>query len=374
MKGPIRVLHVVNSMGMGGTENFIMNVYRKIDRSKVQFDFAVHTQEKAYFDEEIKALGGRIFSFPKFNGKNIVAYTRTWNKFLKDHPELSVVHGHMGSSAAIYLNQANKYHRLSIAHSHSVNEKKWTSPREIAWEIFSYPTRYVANHCFACGLEAGKSRYGKKFVLGSQKNQIINNGIDIEKFVFHPEIRNSVKKDFKISEATYVIGSVGRFEYPKNHKFILEIFSAFQKINSDSELWLVGDGELKKEIENRAKELNLEEKVRFLGIRNDVNRLMMAFDTLLMPSHYEGLPLTMIEGQAAGLKEVVSDVIDTKADVTGNVQFLPLSASADDWAREIWQQKNIFPDRKNAVDAVIKAGYSIEEIANNLQKFYLNVK
>lgn len=373
MMDPIRILHVVNSMGMGGAENFIMNAYRKMDRTKVQFDFAVHIPEPAFFDEEIKKMGGRIYHFPKFNGKNIIDYNRIWNQFFKEHPEILVVHGHMGSSAAIYLKQAKKNDRVAIAHSHNVSEKKWSNPRSIIWEMFSYPTRYIADNRFACGYDAGRSRYGTKFLLNNSANQVINNGIDIEKFTFDPIVRDTIRENFKVSENTLVVGNVGRFEYQKNHEFILKIFSALQKIEPNSELWLVGDGELREQMEDKVKKMGLSKSIRFLGIRKDANQLMMAFDTLLMPSHFEGLPVSMIEAQATGLMEIVSDVIDTKADVTGNVKFISLASSPEKWAQELLTQKNIFVDRKAGAGVVAESGYSVERIAAHLQNFYLKV-
>lgn len=372
MDQPIRVLQVVNSMGMGGAENFIMNVYRKIDRSKVQFDFAVHITGVGFFDKEILQLGGRIFHFEKFRGINLVSYRKQWQTFLDNHPEIVGVHGHMGSSAAIYLGVAKKYGLFTIAHSHNASRDSLLTPKKLAWKFFSYPTRYVAENRFACGYEAGISRYGRRFDDADFCNRIVNNGIDIDHFRFNNLTRKKIRQEFKVEDNCFVIGHVGRFTELKNHNYILEIFSALKKIRPNSELWLVGDGELRKTIEDKISILGLEDSVRLLGIREDVNELFMAFDSFIMPSIAEGLPVSMIEAQASGLPEFVSETIDHNADITGNVHFLPIGMNmVEKWTSEIINTKSIFSNREYAADVVAHAGYSIKDIAAYLQKFYL---
>lgn len=240
-----RILHVVHGMDCGGTENIIMNLYRNIDRTKVQFDFLVHTENRCFFDDEIEQLGGHIYYVPYYNMLNLFAYKQALRKLFSTHNEWAVVHGHLGSCACIYLGVAKKYGIYTIAHSHAINEKR-INLKELLYRFHAYLTRGVADFYMGCSYEAGVDRYGKA-IANSKKYKIINNGIKADDYTFNEEKRVAMRSEFDILDH-YVIGHVGRFSAVKNHNFMLEVLAELKKFNVDYTMMLVGDGELRKSI------------------------------------------------------------------------------------------------------------------------------
>jgi len=358
----IRVLHVIGDMGAGGAQAFIMNYYRNVDRNKVQFDFAVRSYDKKFFDDEIEELGGKLYRVPWFNVKNYFSYKRFWENFFKEHPEIDIVHGHLGSSAQVYLSVAKKYGKIAIAHSHSVAPKKKDLYNYI-YKIFSYPTRYIADYLFACGKNVGIDRYGKK-----KKVFIVPNAIDVESFLYNEENRKKIRNELKIND-NFVIGHVGRFYYPKNHEFMIDIFKEINIKNPNSKLLLVGSGELMEKIKEKVKSLNLEKDVIFVGAKNNVNEYLSAMDLFLFPSIFEGLPVALIEAEASGIKCISSTNVPKESDVTGLVDFIDLN----DKQKWIDAVLNIEKDYKriSTIDMITKAGYNIKEKSNWLTDFYI---
>lgn len=369
MSEPIRVLHVIGIMNRGGAETMIMNLYRHIDRSKVQFDFVENSSEPAVFDEEILSLGGRIYRCPHYNGKNHFTYVKWWNDFFKAHPkEYPIIHGHLGSTAAIYLSIAKKYGAYTIAHSHNTNAEK--SLQQWLFNVYSYPTRYIADKFFTCSKEAGIARFGEKIAEDPQKCIMINNAINVVGYVYDPIARVKKKKQLGLNSEV-IIGHVGRFNPQKNHTFLLEIFAALLKKEPNAVLLLVGGGEDMPKIQAKAQTLGIAEHVRFLGIRSDVAGLMQAMDVFVFPSLYEGLPVTMVEAQAAGLPCIISDKVPPECILTeGLVDVLPLSAGAETWAEKILEKRDVpRTDRRTEIAA---HGFDINTEAIKLQEFYIN--
>ena len=378
MSEPIRILNVVGRMDRGGIETLIMNVYRHIDRSKVQFDFLAHYgKENADYNAEIRSLGGRIYEAPVIKTEEktyfwrLFEYRKALKEFFKEHQEYHVVHGHMTNTAAIYMPIAKKYGRATtcIAHSHLAKTQKSNSPiTAIATDILRFPLRFCATDYFACSESAARWLFSKKDIE-SGKVKIVQNGIDSKVFDYNPEIRERVRNSFHLADKT-VIGHVGRFYHPKNHAFILDVFHEYMKINPNSVLMLVGDGELRSEIEKKAEKLHMEQNVMFLGLRSDVPDVEQGFDLFLMPSLYEGLPVAGIEAQASGLPVVASDSITTEMDVTNHCRFLSLTEPVGVWAETIDKMLHGF-QRKSEASKIVAAGYDIRETANFLQNFYL---
>lgn len=367
MTQTVRILHVIGQMNRGGAESMIMNIYRKIDREKIQFDFVVHTNSLCDFDEEIKSLGGSIYSCPRFKGSNIVEYIKFWKEFFKQHKEYKIIHGHIGSSAAIYLKIAKKYGLFTIAHSHSAGFGEGL--KGLMYRIFSYPTRFIADYFFACSENAGISRYGKKVVNNKSKFSVLNNAIDIDEYAFSQTVREKKAKELNL-ENKFVIGHVGRFDKAKNQEYLVEIFKIIVQKDEDAILLLVGDGELKSYIVEKVKNYNLEEKVIFTGVRSDVNELMQVMDVFAFPSIYEGLPVTLIEAQVAGLPCIISDSITDEVCITNLVEKLHISElNIKFWCNEILNQK--YYKREN-MNTLKNSNYNINLMISNLQKFYLN--
>lgn len=355
----IRVLHVVTHMNRGGLETMIMNYYRNIDKKKIQFDFLVHRKEKADYDAEILAMGGKIYRISKLNPLR-VKYLRELDAFFEAHTEYQIIHVHQDCLSSVVLKVAKKYGvKVRIAHSHSASQDK-----DIKYPIkmmYRYFIPKYATHLMACSQEAGKWMFrGAKF-------DVVNNAIDSKIYSFNPMKRISVREKLGIQRNEFLIGHVGRFCYPKNHHFLIDIF---EKVNRQvkAKLILVGEGELRGEIEEKVKKLGLKEQVIFTGLRSDISDLMQAMDVFVFPSHYEGLPVTLIEAQAAGLPCLISDGVSIECKKTNLVKQETLSKSAEEWAKTILRLKGI--QHRNTYQEIVAANYDIKENAKKLSEIY----
>lgn len=357
---------VVHEMNRGGIENFIMNLYRTIDRNQILFDFVAHTNNQGAFDEEIEALGGTIYHCPDYRIVNHFEYSKWWKNFFKEHKEYKIVHSHLDSSANIHLRIAKKFGLATIAHSHSSSEG--FGIRAIVKSVLKIGFCNCCDYKFACSTEAAKWLYGADF-KEDDHSKIINNGIESKKFVFDTVVRNQIRENLGISADTYVIGHVGRMDTNKNQAFLIDVLKVLIDSKKDYKLVCVGDGVELENNKQKAKDLNLEDKIIFTGIKSNINEYLQAFDVFVMPSIYEGLPVSTIEAQATGLKCIISDAVSKECDVTSNVEFVSLQESANDWAKKI---DSILPyDRENTSSKIISAGYDIEATSNWLTDFYI---
>lgn len=363
----IRVLHVVDAMNRGGAETMLMNLFREIDKSKVQFDFLVHTEKKGAYEEEIEALGGKVYRISKFKGINFISYIKQLKNILKETEGNNIIHGHIGSSAAIYLSMAKRHGYFTIAHSHNTAPKN-IHLKNILFQIMSYPTRYIADYFFACGIDAGKDRFGSK-IIKSKKFQVLNNAIESGKFIFDENIRRKKRKEIGVSNK-FIIGHIGRFEEQKNHEFIIDIFNEIYKENNEAVLLLVGKGSLYKKIYEKVVQLQLENVVIFTGLREDISELLQAMDVFVFPSYFEGLPVTVIEAQASGLKCVLSDTITKEVDITQNIEYISLNKKPKEWAKAILEYRNNY-NRENMSNIINEKGYDIKTTSKWLEEFYL---
>ncbi len=366
---PIRVIQVFAQMNRGGAETTIMNLYRNIDRSKVQFDFIVHTDKKCAFDDEIRSLGGRIFNVPAYNGKNHFSYKKCWVNFFKEHSEIKIIHSHVRSTAAIYLSLGNKEGKITIAHSHNTSSGKGLTA--VAKNILQYKIRYIADYKFACSKIAGEWLYGKN-VYKKDNFYILNNSIETSIYIYDSKIRKKKREELKV-EGKNVIGHIGRFHKQKNHEFLIDIFKEIHELNDNALLILVGDGNLRASIEDKVIKLGLEDYVIFTGIRSDIPELLQVFDVFLFPSLYEGLPVTVIEAQAAGLKCFLSDTITNEVVKTDLVEFISLKSSCKYWSNKVSKYLNGY-ERINTTNKIIEEGFDVRENANWLETFYLECR
>lgn len=354
-----RVLQVVTHMNRGGLETMLMNYYRHIDRDCIQFDFLTHREYDGDYGEEIKSLGGIIYHLPRLNPFSY-RYKKALDKFLEEHPEYQVIHVHQDCMSSVILKAAKKRGiKVRIAHSHSSSQDK----------NFKYLIKFVwmrsipkyATDLMACGKEAGEWMFrGADF-------HILNNAIDANLYRVDIEKRNVQRKHIGINDAEILIGHVGRFSYPKNHEFLLDVFYQIQKIR-EAKLILVGDGELRNEIEDKIRKLGLEDKVILTGLRSDVADLMQAMDVFVFPSHYEGLPVTLVEAQASGLPCLISDKVPIECKKTDLVQQVSLEKDAKTWADLVIQTVGM--ERKDTYEAIKNSGFDIVENANWLQNYY----
>lgn len=330
---PIRILHVLGTLNLGGAESRIMDLYRNTDRDKVQFDFLIHSNEPQHYEEEVRALGGRIYRLPRFRGYNYISYRKAICDFFASHQEFKAVHGHMTSTASIYLPIAKKKGiPMTIAHARSAGVDPGWKGRLTLW--LRRRLAEQTDYCFTCSSPAGEAVFGKKAMDGGRV-QIIPNAIEAKKYQFNPEIREKLRKELKI-EDKLVIGHVGRFSFMKNHKFLLEVFAELEKREKNIVLLLLGEGEGMDEIRTLAGRKEVEDKVIFLGNRKNVQDYYQAMDYFVFPSIFEGLPGTVVEAQAAGLPCLISDTITKEVILTPLVKNLSLKKTAEEWAEILW--------------------------------------
>lgn len=369
MTEPIRILHVFAKMNRGGAETMLMNLYRNIDRTQIQFDFLVHTEEVGDYDEEIASLGGTIYRIPRYKVYNHLAYSKHWNLFLEKHKEFKIIHGHIRSTASIYLKIAKRFGIKTIIHSHSINSRG-TKIERIIKNILQFRIRFISDEFLACSMDAGTWLFGKK-IVESDKFNVLKNSISIDQYKFSEEKRKEIRKSLDINNKL-VIGHIGSFTFPKNHNYLLSIFQEVLTINSDSLLLLVGEGELKSEIKTKIKTLGLEEKVILTGSVQNVQDYLQAMDVFVFPSHFEGLGMAIIEAQASGLPCFVSDSIPSDAFITSLVKPLSIKQSPKYWAEYI-TRNNENLDREGFENEVSKSGYNIESTSKWLQEYYHNL-
>lgn len=353
-----RILQVVTYMGRGGIETMLMNYYRRMDREKIQFDFLVHRDFRADFDDEIEALGGRIYRVPPMNPAS-GSYRRALAEFFRTH-KYRVVHCHLNYMSGVVLAAAKKAGvRIRIAHAHTANMAPgW---KQAVRRLCKYLIPATATHRFACSTEAGRA------IFGRQDFSILANAIDAAAFAPDDAIRAEVRAELGLGEA-FTVMHVGRMIYAKNHEFLLDAFSELLRTDPGAKLVLVGDGELRGEIEAKAAALP-EGSVLLLGTRTDIPRLLQAADVFAFPSRFEGMPVTMVEAQAASLPCVKSDAITGECIVTDLVTSLPID-DPKPWAQAILAAKDT-PRRDRLAD-IQASGYDITAAADKLTRFYLN--
>lgn len=358
----IRVLQVVTQMNRAGLETMLMNYHRNIDKTQVQFDYLVHRKEKAAYDDEIIRLGGKIYRLNNVNPFSPI-YRKQLDSFFKEHDEYKIVHSHINCLSALPLKYAKKNGvPVRISHSHISDNQKFSIKNTIKLFYRTQLQKYTTKQ-FACGEKAGKWLYqGGEF-------EVLPNAIDALNYRFNEEIRLNIRERLALKDAV-VIGHVGRFNHQKNHLFLLEIFREYKKINDNTKLLLIGQGEEEENVRNKVNEYGLEKDVLFLGSRSDVNELMQAMDVFVMPSLFEGLPVTMVEAQAAGLQCVISDMVSDECIMSDNVSICNLLDDASIWAEKI--QEVIVKGHNDTYLEIVNAHYDIKENSKFLCNYYLN--
>lgn len=365
----IRVLQVLDSLDVGGIESYLMNIYRHIDRAKVQFDFAIF-KENNFFEEEAKQLGGRVFKCLNGSYKAQLRFI----KELQKKNNYQIVHCHncslkgmiRGTLPVRYV----KNRPIIIAHSHNPGMPTNTISDKVVRYALKKIITESSDYYFACSQESSDS----KFLPGKDPSKyiLLKNGIEVQSFLFDDKIRDKIRKKLKITDSTFVYGAVGRLEEQKNHRFLIQRFAEVAKQKNNVKLLLVGNGKLKDQLIKLAQQLGVRDKVIFAGIKDDVNDYLQAMDMFVFPSIYEGLGIALIEAQASGLPSLVSDTIPREAFVTELVTSLPLKNS-NLWVKYMVKgEKNEFRSLKY-VNEVRKRGYDINDVASYLQKFYLKV-
>lgn len=363
MSDPIRILHVVTHMDCGGLETMIMNYYRNMDRNKIQFDFLTHrpVSEKKYYDDEIKSLGGKIYHVSRLNPFSY-AYRNELEKFFNSHKEYRIVHVHQDCMSGLILKIAKASNvPVRIAHAHSSNQDR--NPKYLIKNLYKRIINKYATDLFACGKTAGEWMFGKH-----ARFTVLPNAIDTNKYSFSNDKRHMMREKFGISEEAFIIGHVGRFSKVKNHRFVIELCERLLRHNQNTFVFFIGQGETMEEMKEIVNQKRLQNSILFLGLRNDVPDLMQAMDVFILPSLYEGLPVSVIEAQAAGLPCVISENVPLDCVITDLAQQVSLDISR--WEDALLQLKT--GNRKNTQEEIKNARFDIKENAAYLEKYYLS--
>ena len=376
MGQPVRILHILGNTQLGGAESRIMDLYRHMDRSVVQFDFVVHSKEEGYFNEEIRKLGGRIFRVPRFRVLNFFSYCRAWKKLLQEHrdadgrSEFHMIQGHMTSTAAIYLPIARKCGiETTIAHARSAGVDKGL--KGILTRFLRRNLSKKADYLFTCSELAGISVFGKKAVEQG-RTRFLPNAIDCQKFAPDPLVREKIRRELGI-EKCYVIGHVGRFHYAKNHEYLLRVFAELVKRKTrDYVLLLLCEGSGMEDIRILSRELGIGDKVYFLGNKSNVNDYYQAMDYFVYPSRFEGMPGTIVEAQTAGLRCLMSDTICKEVIATELVTTRSIREDPGLWADEI--EQHLQYQRSSRVDEMKELGFDVHGQAVLMTDFYTKEK
>jgi len=367
MSEPLRVLHVVSRMNRGGLESLIMEFYRRIDRSKLQFDFLCHSLKQGDFDDDILKLGGRIYRIPPLSFSNLRKYYRDLDRFFSEHSEYKIAHSHLNTMSTPILHSAYQNGvQIRVAHSHNTGAKPdW---RLLIRLYYKLSIKRYATDYYACSKKAAVWLFGKRAVAEG-KVALLNNAIDVNLFSYNQNIREQIRNDLEVNKR-FIIGHVGRFDYQKNHTFLIDIFEEVIKIKPESYLILIGDGNLRESIIGLCNEKKLIDSVLFTGKVSNVNDYMQAFDVFLFPSHFEGLPLTGIEAQASGLPCFISDAITDEVIITDLVYALSLKQPAKVWAEYILTNCNNV-ERTDTSMEIKAASYDSSVVAKQLESFYI---
>lgn len=366
MGSPLRVLHVVVNMNRGGAETLIMNLYRNIDRSKIQFDFL--TCKEGVFDSEIIGMGGKVFRIPYITDVGHFKYVKELNEFFSKNKHYKIVHSHMDKMTGLVLRAAKKVGiPIRISHSHNTSSEGGMGAKLYKW----YAGNFIlpnATNLFAC------SNYAAEWLFKemSHSTEILKNGIESERFAYTPQLREEVRDELNLDKNIFVLGHVGRFAHQKNHAFLINVFAQFNKIKNNSVLILVGDGPLRLNAEKQVMDLKLKNKVKFLGVRSDIHRILQAFDVFVFPSLHEGLPVSLIEAQGSGLPCLISKNISQEVDIGDHlVEFIPLN-DKNQWVQKLKGIASRKINRKRMTNSISIQGYEIRQTADFIEDFYYN--
>ena len=365
---PIRVAQIIGKWFGGGVESVVMNYYRNIDRSKIQFDFICDEDSTNIPCAEIESLGGKVILIPPY--QKVIKYHKELKRVLKEG-NYKIVHSHINTLSVFSLFAAKCAGvPVRIAHSHSTTNKKEKN-KNLMKQLLRPFSKVFATDYMCCSELAGRWLFGdKEYDKGNV--YLLNNAIDLDKFKYNESLRKEKRKELNIKDDTLVIGHIGRFVAQKNHIFLFDIFNEVHKKNSNSLLLLVGQGPLKEEIKNKVKELKLDDSVRFLGQRNDVNELYQAFDVFCLPSLYEGLPVVGVEAQASGLLCILSNAMTKETKVLDITKFMSLNNTPEEWADSILDDVKRYKRIDTSKEMAAK-NFNIKEEAKKLEKYYLNL-
>lgn len=355
-----RVLHVLNGLGSGGIEKYILDLFQRLDPDKYVFDFLLRKKSNMH-EQLISSLGGRVYYVSPYPQEKRQNY-KDVDDFFSKHKEYNIVHIHMNSLEYVTILKLAKKHKINTIVLHSHNSSRVTHRSRIT----HYWNRFWTGNCptdrLACSDKAACWMFGKK------KYIFVSNGIDTERFRFRPDYRDEMRRELNL-ENQCVWGHIGRLCAIKNQKFIIDVFNKQASSNPNSVLLLIGEGNDRALLEEYVDNLCLKDRVQFLGVRDDVHKLLCAMDVMVFPSIAEGYPISVVEAQCSGLRCVLADTITKQVGITDRVEFLSLSDPLELWC----ESANAFfeeTDRSIYADKIKAAGFDVCDTSKKIESFY----
>lgn len=365
-----KILHIVGAMNVGGTETMIMNLYKNIDREKVQFDFLYYVNDECFYDDEIKKLGGKIIKANSVQNSGVLKSVSELKKIIIENGPYDVVHAHTLFNCGIAM-LASKLAgvKVRISHAHTNQETTFSLARKVYYKSMSTMINCNSTKFLGASKYAGSFLFGEK-IVESNKYEFLPNFIEYEKIL---SSNKNLRKEFGIKENEFIIGTVGRFIPIKNQKLILEIAKNIKVENNiDFKILLVGDGDLKDELQRQVKDLGIEDKVIFTGYRKDVYDLVNIMDVFVLPSLFEGFGMVVVEAQVAGVPCIISDVIPEEVNLKmGLVQKVSLKDEVNIWVKKVLDVRNDKIHNKEIIEnSLVKNGFMKDDIINQVYKIY----
>jgi glycosyltransferase EpsF len=369
---PIKILELGMTATVGGVETYLLNQLRCFDASKIHCDYINDKNyDKLAYEDDFIALGAGIVRIQSNFSKNYLAFCKEFKKMLlANNYDVIIANAAVYSwKQAVELKIAKKVGvPVRILHSHASGQK--LSMKAHVGRLFERPfcekKGSILTQRWACSKDAGR------FFFNKQPFEVINNGIDTDAYTFNEAIRDKVRKEMHVASDTLVLGNVGRITYAKNQSFLIPVVATLHEQGIPLQLWLVGpvqqgDDEEIKKVKQAIEEHHAEDYVKLLGMRRDVQNLMMAMDVFLLPSQYEGLGIVAIEAQCSGLPCVLSNRVPLKAKLAENVEFVPINQSVRLWVDAI-KQRNASESRNNGAEIVRTNGFSIQEETKRVEQ------
>lgn len=359
-----RVLEIIGKRPVGGVGTVMLNYQTYIDAKKVQMDYLIFGEEAENFDESVKALGSKVYMYPALSGRQMGRTKAYLEEFFAEHAkEYDIVHLHAPTIAFLAFPIIAKHGiKTRIIHSHATlyAENKIKAIRnKILWAL----AKGKITDRIGCSKAAGD------FLFGEESFVVLKNAIAYEDYLYNANVRERIREEMQVSDKL-VIGNVGRFSQQKNQTFLIEIFAKIKEFCPDSVLWLVGDGTLRGEIEDKIRQFHLESDVKLFGMVNNAKELYQAMDVMVMPSLFEGLPMVGVEAQASGLPCVFSDPITREVDVVGCL-YISLDASVEEWAKAAIEMAGK-KERRSYPAELDALGFNIKLEAKRLEELYLS--
>lgn len=371
---PIRVLHVIGGvMDFGGTEIFLMNYYRQIDKTQVQFDFLLTGLEKGVFDDEIISLGGQLFNVPS-KKQNIVKNLIGTYRILRNN-QSSIVHSHLDGMNGLIMGLSSlARNQIRISHSHNTQHLTTNGVKLMIHNVFRFLSRSFSTDYMSASDEAAKWLHGKR--IATSKNTVVVNGIDYQRYSFDLLTRNALRNKLKINDR-FVLGHVGRFHFQKNHMFLLELVSKLVTLDDSILLMLVGDGETRVDIESKIEELKIQKYVHLVGKSDDTSKYYNVFDGFLLPSIFEGLGIVAIEAQVNGLNVIASTGVPQVAKISEQMIFLDTKDNTH-WIEHILKLSKIHSSNKDQTEnrrfsSEVSDTYEIQHVSLTLVSKYIQL-